>query len=193
MTKLVKIIGIILLLNIIVPLVGLSNSNASEHNSILKGEYVFSGTVYCARGPEAGGPEAEDAFNPDDLSRNADGFVFTGYVQGMLNFNGDGTGSITFTALSIKPLSTQAGQYPVGGAFSPSTATLSYNVYEDKTFTITFHENKILDGWIGQGNQLLLLNDNQPNIEIRTNQNGVVTGEAICGRNWTAMRKKLTE
>ena len=109
MIKLMKIIGITLLLNFVSLLVGMPNSNASDYNSILKGEYVFTGNFSCAWGPFGG-----DAFNPD-LSRDANGYESSGNSHGVLTFNGDGTGSVIYTTLAIRHLYYKEGQYPVRG------------------------------------------------------------------------------
>jgi hypothetical protein len=108
MIKLMKIIGITLLLNFVILLVGMSNSNASEYNSILKGEYVFTGNFSCAFGGFGNG------FNPD-LSRDANGYESSGNIQGVLTFNGDGTGSFIYTLLAIRHLYYKENQYPVRG------------------------------------------------------------------------------
>jgi hypothetical protein len=108
MIKLMKIIGITLLLNFVILLVGMSNSNASEYNSILKGEYVFTGNFSCAFGGFGNG------FNPD-LSRDANGYESSGNIQGVLTFNGDGTGSLIYTALAIRHLYYKEHQTPVRG------------------------------------------------------------------------------
>ena len=196
MTKIMKIIGITLLVGIVIPLVGMSYSNASEFNSTLKGEYVFSQTQSCASGP----------FD-SDLARIANGITYTVFIQGVLTFNGDGTGISTFTTLQIRHTDILAGQYPVRQ--SAGSGTLLYNVYEDKTFTVETQAISTSlvgpdpggvatvsgvewNGWIGPGKQLLLISDNQPNIEIITLENGN-TMERICGRSNTSIRKKLTE
>lgn len=199
MTKLVKIIGINLLLSIVVISVGISNSNASGFNSLLKGEYVFSTTKSCAVGPIG------DGFN-ENLSRIADGSSYTMFIQGVYTFNGEGTGSFTFTSLTIQHNQFLAGQFPVRQFYG--SGTLLYNVYDDKAFTVesqatvNWSHNGIdhtgirsgteVDGWIGLGNQLIIGSDTQPNIEINTFENGT-TQELICGRNGTTMRKKMTE
>jgi len=201
MIKLMKIIGITLLLNFVILLVGMPNSNASDYNSILKGEYVFTGNFSCAWGPFGG-----DAFNPD-LSRDANGYESSGNSHGVLTFNGDGTGSVIYTTLAIRHLYYKEGQYPVRGG--SALGTLFYNVNEDKTFTVdieitstplmgpyagtTITRSGIeWDGWIVQGNQILSIYDTQPNIEITTLETGE-TQENICGTNITAMRKKVIE
>jgi hypothetical protein len=77
MIKLMKIIGITLLLNFVSLLVGMPYSNASDYNSILKGEYVFTGNHSCAWGGFGNG------FNPN-LSRDANGYESSANVQGVL-------------------------------------------------------------------------------------------------------------
>ena len=163
-----------------------ANLSASERNSILKGEYVYSTTRSCAGG-----------FFEDDLSRSANGSFNTAFLQGILNFNGDGTGNINYTILQIDSTMTSAGQYPV--TQGSGSGTLVYDVYEDKTFTIELFfpgppslEGIKYYGTIGHGNQLLLISDTEPNIEITTLENGN-TRERICGRSNTSMRKKLIE
>ena len=192
MIKLMKIIGITLLLNFVILLVGMSNSNASEFNSILKGQYIYSQTMSCASGPIG------DGFNPD-LSRSADGDSRTMFVQGIMTFNGDGTGSLIYTLLAIRHLYYKEDNYPVRGA--SALGTLLYNVNEDKTFTVDIEITSTplegpyagttitisgveWDGWIVQGNQILSIYNTRPNIRIVT----VGTEEPredICGANIT--------
>ena len=200
MIKLMKIIGITLLLNFVSLLVGMPNSNASDYNSILKGEYVFTGNFSCAWGPFGGG------FNPD-LSRDANGYESSGNSHGVLTFNGDGTGSVIYTTLAIRHLYYKEGQYPVrqGSALG----TLFYNVNEDKTFTVDMEytitplegpyagttitiSGVEMDGWIVQGNQILSIYNTRPNIHIVTLETEEPQ-EEICGTNITAFRKKVIE
>jgi hypothetical protein len=189
MTTLMKIIGITLLLNIVIFLVGISYSNASDHNSLLKGEYVVSRHMTCAEGPFG-----VVGFNPD-LSRSVDGWTTTMHAQSIYTFNGDGTGSWTTAVVGIKN-NNLAGQYPVGDVYA--SGTLIYNVNDDRSFIVEAQitsSNRglvsgiVYEGWIGHGNQLLIISDTQPNIEIVTNQTGD-TRQRICARNMTAMRKK---
>lgn len=197
MTKIMKIIGIILLFNIVISFVDISNSNASEHNSILKGEYFFSTNRTCSERPTS------DVFNTD-LSRSANKSLFVAFCQGRITFNGDGTGSFTFTYLHIRPQEYQEEHCPI--KHGSGSGILLYNVNEDKTFTIEMQrtgtnivapdpgtivtESGVWDGWIGHGNQLL--SDTQPNIQILTKENGE-TVERICGRSGIFMRKLMTE
>jgi hypothetical protein len=200
MIKLMKIIGITLLLNFVILLVGMPNSNASEYNSILKGEYVFTGNFSCAWGPFG------DGFNPD-LSRDANGYESSANIQGVLTFNGDGTGSLIYTALAIRHLYYKEDNSPVMQA--SALGTLLYNVNEDKTFTVDIEITSTplegpyagttitvsgveWDGWIVQGNQILSMYNTRPNITIVT----VGTEEPredICKENITAFRKKMIE
>jgi hypothetical protein len=196
MIKLMKIIGITLLLNFVILLVGMSNSNASEHNSLLKGEYDFSTTRVCVGGP----------FN-SDLSKKQDGAYFDlGFIEAIVNFNGDGTGTATFTsALFIKPTQTYEGQFPVSHGYG--SGTITYDVYDNKTFTVEMVvtswtttvgppsttvtlDGIQLEGTIAHGNHLLLMSDTQPNIEIGTRENGS-KWERICGRRNTTIRQRL--
>ena len=124
MTKLFKVVGITLLLNIIVPLICISNLIASEFNSILKGEYVFSTTRICASGP----------LNLD-LSRKVNGSIDMAFIEAIVTFNGDGSGTATWTSiLGIKPTQIYAGQYPV--RHSSASGTITYEVFGDKTFQV---------------------------------------------------------
>jgi hypothetical protein len=197
MIKLMKIIGITLLLNFVSLLVGMPNSNASDYNSILKGEYVFTGNSSCAWG------HFGDGFNPD-LSREANGYESSGNSHGVITFNGDGTGSLIYTTLAIRHLYYKEGQYPVRqGA---GLGTLLYNVNEDKTFTVDIEITSTpligpyagatvtisgveWDGWIVQGNQILSIYNTRPNIRIQTLETKEPQ-EQICVENITAFRKK---
>jgi hypothetical protein len=201
MIKLMKIIGITLLLNFVILLVGMPNSNASDYNSILKGEYVFTGSYSCAWGGFGNG------FNPD-LSRDANGYENSANIQGVLTFNGDGTGSLIYTALAIRHLYYKEDNSPVMQA--SALGTLLYNVNEDKTFTVDIEITDSTpligpyagatvtisgiewDGWIVQGNQILSIYNTRPNIHIVTLETEEPQ-EEICGTNITAFRKKVIE
>ena len=195
MIKTMKILGITLLLGIVISLVGIPYSNASENNSILKGEYDFSTTRVCVTGP----------FNSDLSRKQNSGYFDLAFIDAIVNFNGDGTGTVTFTsALFIKPTLTYEGQYPVSHGYG--SGTINYDVNDNKTFTaeivvtswtstvgppsnIVLIEGIEFEGTITQGNHLILMSDTQPNIEISTIEDGRI-GERICGRRNTSISKK---
>lgn len=114
---------------------------AAANSPKLKGEYAFTGTGTCLYSipSSAGGGGFNANLQPNPNSRV---YSQPSSVQGVRTFNGDGTGTVKGTTVSITPPPTPAGiPCPGPGCFSPfassSTfeASFTYTVQNDGTFT----------------------------------------------------------
>ncbi len=169
-----------------------------DRNKLLKGDYAFTGEASCLI--------ALDGFDPTDLTPLSDSrFVTSFSVQGVVTFNGDGTGArygstVSFTH-SDRPVI-------LGGAGSDEfQASFTYDVAPDKTtFSTqlsapltgkflsglrkgqTYTIDKIpLTGMISEDKKSLTLATDEPTIETQTFSNGDVHYR-ICHRSRVLIR-----
>lgn len=118
--------------------------NAAADPAKLKGDYAFSGAASCLNSiPSAVAPGGfEPDFTAVDLSRQ---FMTTFAAEGVRTFNGDGTGSVKGSTLSITepPTPGHPGPYTCPGCFPPGassqtfTFNFTYTVNSDDTWTTT--------------------------------------------------------
>ncbi len=104
----------------------IANADGSNLNSSLRGDYAFSGDASCVTSQSSQGISAFFAINPS--------YANSFSVEGVLLFNGDGTGTVSGRDITISNGNNGAGIGPViMGTF---TADLTYTVAPDHSIHI---------------------------------------------------------
>jgi len=191
----------------------------SDGHSRLKGEYAFTGTAACLVAPGSTSPATPTNPTPGISLPNAgftanlqpvDGkvFSFSSSVEGIQTFNGDGTGTVngTVVSISVPPTPGPAGSgypsFPPSASSNTFSASFTSKALADDTFTVVFVpgsflgtfltgprtgqtytiDNPPLTGLIGKDKKMLTLASVEPTIEIQTHSNGDVWPR-ICHRS----------
>jgi hypothetical protein len=195
---------IFLALGIVLLLIGREAiaQNEPNLNRLLRGKYAFTQIASCVQ--NINGFDEIDNFR---LLSGAATFTFA--QRQILNYNGDGTGSLTDgESLSITHDAVASGAFPV--SHSDVTCDLSYVVNPDRSFTqtlsnctSTFLPGNLagttqtvspfqMQGHIGPGRRTLVISDTSPNVEtvFRTPPSPGLpfTRERICLRSGTAIK-----
>ena len=164
----------------------------------LKGDYAFTDAASClisttVKGGVAQSPSGFTA----DLEVNGPSFIQSSSTQGDRTFNGDGTGTVSGTTVTI----TYDNGSPSGGS-AQFTFSFTYVVHPDGTFTtnvvpgsysgtiiagpgtgLTFTIDNIpVAGTASKDNKTLTLATASPTVETVTISNGDVQ-ERICHRS----------
>lgn len=202
MQRLAGPIGIAPLLLIALALAGGSLALADDHlNAQLHGEYAFTQIHFCVQTNVPG-----EVFGPSFAVPSHGATTRTLSNEGVLTFNGDGTGTFAGKTLSINQ--TGPGAIPVSEA--DFICPLTYTVNPDGSFTTqlgcsgtilsgagagsTYTISGMgLTGQLGRGGQIFIANDTNPNVETFTfTPPGGTTlfFERICGRSQTAIRMR---
>ena len=170
-------------------------------NARLKGEYAFTQIHFCVSTRVSG-----QHFGPGFSVPSGGATTSTRSNEGILTFDGQGTGSFDGKTLTINHSATGSGALPVSEA--EFTCPLTYAVNADGTFTthlacsarglsgagagtpstVTGLE---LHGQLQDGGRLFIANDTRPNVETvtSTSSDGVTSEfERICGRSQTAIK-----
>ena len=195
-----------------------------DGHSRLKGEYAFTGTTACLVAPGSTSPATPTNPTPGISLPNAgfnanlqpvDGKVFSSSssVEGIRTFNGDGTGTVKGTVVSITvpptpgPAGTGYPSFPPSASSNTFSASFTYTVLADGTFTVELVPGSFLGtfltgprtgqtvtidktplaGLIGEDKKMLTLASVEPTIEIQTHSNGDVWPR-ICHRSQVSIK-----
>jgi hypothetical protein len=213
MRRLAGPIGIASLLLIALALAGGSLALADgDLNARLHGEYAFTQIHFCVQTNVSGQNFGDPLFGqvpPIPPFQVPAGGATTRTLsnEGVLTFNGDGTGTFAGKSLSMNHNVTGPGAIPVSEA--DFTCSLTYTVNLDGSFTtqvecsgtilsgggagLTFTTSGTeLNGQLGQGRKIFIANDTNPNVETftLTPPAGDLVFKRICGRSQTAIRMR---
>jgi hypothetical protein len=118
------------------------HGHGNDHAQRLKGDYAFTGTASCLNSlPSSMSP---GGFEPDFTARdNSRQFMTSFSAEGIRTFNGNGTGTVTGTTVSITepPTPGHPGPYTCVGCFPPGASSqtfsfqFTYTVNNDGTWT----------------------------------------------------------
>lgn len=191
--------------------------NADANSPKLKGEYAFTGTAACLFSP---GSDPVATSNPtpgvmlpnagfnSNLGRlpNSRAFSTSSSVEGIRTFNGDGTGTVRGTSVSITipptPGPTGYPNFAPGASSDTFSFQFTYIIHDDGTFTSqmvpgsyvgtfvaggrtgqTYTLNQPpVTGIIGDNGKTLTLATVNPGVEVMTFSNGDVWPR-ICHRS----------
>jgi len=195
------LIGAMVILQLVLIVAG-SAAAVLDLNRSLTGDFAFTEIVVCvsSKVPNSDGIDNTTFQLLEDATTN------TSTVQGIIRFNGDGTGSIvSFRSVVINHSTTADGDRPVSQ--TEGTCDLTYTVSPDNsfvqshvcagtvlagsgvgnTFTLT---NAEFEGQIIPGGKSFVFHTTIPNVETLT-INPLIPGpffERVCGRSGTAMK-----
>lgn len=176
------------------PLVGGTNVEARGLDHLLQGKYAYTGTQTCVISSSGFG---------EDFELLGGASVFSYSTQGIMHFNGDGTGSIYplhFLAINTQP---SPGLIPV--ADGESNCDLTYSVNPDRsfiqqstcsgrvivgnsagrTYTSIGAERK---GQITQGGRILLISKTNAEVSSYTYSDDPTIIYRICNNRGTAIK-----
>jgi hypothetical protein len=172
-------------------------TSVAADSPTLKGNYAITGTAACiVSNPGAPGT---GGFNPN-LTPVAGSNVFSNSFSavGIQTFNGDGTGTVTATNVTITLPQTPG--FPGSAGSTRGTASFTYTVDNDGTFTVQFtsfggtvltgpsagqtftSDLPPLVGLIGDNGTTLTLASVEPTVETFTPQIGTASPR-ICHRS----------
>lgn len=169
-------------------------------NARLRGDYAFNATLACVQNQAGfGAAPGLQVLTPGPGQTGANTRTIS--VDGVIRFNGDGTGTAQARALTVIHNFTFPSAQPVGE--SEFTVDVSYTVNPDGTFTAELTVSgdilsgisaglplEISDimrqGRIGQGGQTLIISNTFANVEDVLV--GTTSFKRICGRSGAAVR-----
>jgi hypothetical protein len=118
----------------------LAKESHHDFNRLLKGDYAFSGEATCLVSLTGFNADLTPAGPPAPFP-----FLTSFSIEGVRTFNGDGTGTLSGRVVSLRhpsaiPSATLAPYTPLfnrgGASASDISATFTYTVAPDRTFTI---------------------------------------------------------
>jgi len=180
---------------------GAADADPQPLNELLQGDYGFTGEGTCLGALPPG-------FNPN-LTPIDGRFTSSFSTQGVLTFNGDGTGTVQSRSVSVTHPDTPV---TLGGASSSDThASFTYTVASDRVVTVvsgpvtgtvltgsrtgqtfTIDPFPSLTGRIARDPKSLTLASEEPTVEVETYSNGDVYSR-ICHRSRVLLKLKPAE
>lgn len=164
------------------------NPPGGDYNALLTGIYIYSGPAACLF--------SQSGFNAN-LQPLGFAFVQTYTVNGTLTFNGDGTGSVDATSVSVNQFAAGSVTFQVNFTYQVNPdltitindlASTATNVQTGEISSIT--ESAPLEGRVSEDLRTIHVMHYVPKAEKITNLTTNTIGYRICARERTFTRFK---